>query len=55
VTYGYATLQVYRLEDEIFIKPLEKPLSIKGEEQLISIPISVSFDEWMRWKEGEQD
>jgi hypothetical protein len=55
VTYGYATLQVYRLEDETFIKPLEKPLSLQGEEQLISIPISVSFDEWMRWKEGELD
>jgi hypothetical protein len=54
VTYGYATLEVYRLEDEIFIKPLEKPLSFQGEEQLISIPISVSFEEWMRWKAGEQ-
>ncbi|MFQ5758186.1 MAG: hypothetical protein ACE5IF_00755 [Candidatus Bathyarchaeia archaeon] len=55
VTYGYATLEVYRLEDEIFIKPFEKPLSLQGEEQLISIPVSVSFEEWMRWKEGEQD
>ncbi len=55
VTYGYATLEVYRLEDEIFIKPFEKPLSLEGEEQLISIPVSVSFEEWMRWKEGKQD
>ena len=55
VTYGYATLEVYRLEDEIFIKPFKKPLSMQGEEQLISIPVSVSFEEWMRWKKGEQD
>jgi len=55
VTYGYATLEVYRLEDEIFIKPFEKPSSPRGEEQLISIPVSVSFEEWMRWREGEQD
>jgi hypothetical protein len=55
VTYGYATLEVYRLEDEIFIKPFEKPVSLQGEEQLISIPVSVSFEEWMRWKKGEQD
>ncbi len=55
VTYGYATLEVYRLEDEIFVKPFKKPLSIQGKEQLISIPVSVSFEEWMRWKEGEQD
>ena len=55
VTYGYATLQIYKLEDEIFIKPFKKPQSKRGDKQLISIPVSVSFDEWMRWKEGEQD
>ncbi|UCE44503.1 MAG: hypothetical protein JSV57_03230 [Candidatus Bathyarchaeota archaeon] len=55
VTYGYATLEVYRLEDEIFIKPFKKPSSLHGEEQLISIPVSVGFEEWMRWKKGEQD
>jgi hypothetical protein len=55
ITYGYATLEVYRLEDEIFIKPFKKPSSPQGEEQLISIPISVSLEEWMRWKKGEQD
>lgn len=55
VTYGYATLEVYRLEDEIFIKPFEKPVSLQAEEQLVSIPVSVSFEEWMRWKKGEQD
>jgi len=55
VTYGYATLQIYKLEDVIFIKPFEKPQSKRGDEQLISIPVSVSFDEWMRWREGEQD
>ena len=51
VTYGYATLEVYRLEEEIFIKPFEKPKSMLGKKQLISIPVSVSFEEWMKWKE----
>ncbi|MFQ6064888.1 MAG: hypothetical protein ACE5L6_05365 [Candidatus Bathyarchaeia archaeon] len=55
VTYGYATLEIYRLEDEILIKPFEKPLSLEGEKQLVSIPVSVSFEEWTRWKRGEQD
>ena len=55
VTYGYATLEVYRLEDEIFVKPFKKPLPLRGKEQLISIPVSISFEEWMRWKRGEQD
>jgi len=52
VTYGYATLEVHPLEEEIFIKPFEKPKSMLGKEQMISIPVSVSFEEWMRWKEA---
>ena len=55
VTYRYATLEVHRLEEEIFIKPFEKPASAIGKKQLVSIPVSVSFEEWMRWKRGEQD
>jgi hypothetical protein len=55
VTYGYATLEVYKFERDVFIKPFEKPRSLQGEKQLVSIPVSVSFEEWMRWKAGEQD
>lgn len=54
VTYGYATLEVHRLEEEMFIKPYEKPVSFLGKEQLISIPVSLSVDEWGKWKRGEQ-
>ncbi len=54
VTYGYATLEVHRLEEEMFIKPYEKPVSFLGKKQSISIPVSVSVDEWARWKRGEQ-
>jgi hypothetical protein len=53
VTYGYATLEVHKLEEEIFIKPFEKPKSILGKKQLISIPVSVSFEEWLKWKEAQ--
>jgi len=55
VTYGYATLELHRLEEEIFIKPFEKPAPVFGKEQLISVPVSISVEEWMRWKRGEQD
>jgi len=55
VTYGYATLEVHPLEEEIFIKPFEKPKSMLGKKQTISIPVSVSFEEWMKWKEGKQN
>jgi len=55
VTYGYATLEVHRLEEEMFLKPFEKPKSMVGKEQLVSVPISVSFEEWRSWKEGKRD
>jgi len=51
VTYGYATLEVHRLEEELFIRPFEKPVSFLEKRQVISIPVSVSFEEWMKWKE----
>lgn len=53
VTYGYATLEVYPLEEEIFIKPYDEPATKIGTKQLVSIPIAVTPDDWMRWKRGE--
>ena len=52
VTYGYATLEIHPLEEEIFIKPYEKPIANIGKKQLVSIPIAVSTEDWMKWKEG---
>ncbi|MCX8150951.1 MAG: hypothetical protein N3D85_05585 [Candidatus Bathyarchaeota archaeon] len=51
VTCGYATLELVPLEEEIFIKPLDKPLTKLGQ-QAVSVPISLSFDDWQRWKRG---
>ncbi len=53
VTYGYATLEIHPLEEEIFIKPYEKPIAKVGKKQLVSIPIAVSAEDWMKWKRGE--
>lgn len=53
VTYGYATLEIYPLEEEMFIKPYEKPVINIGEKQLVSIPVAVTAEEWTRWKNGE--
>jgi len=53
VTYGYATLEIHLLEEEIFIKPYEKQTAKIGKEQLVSIPIAVSAEDWMKWKRGE--
>ncbi len=53
VTYGYATLEIHPLEEELFIKPYEKPITKIGKRQLVSIPIAVTTEDWLRWKRGE--
>lgn len=55
VTYGYATLEIYPLEEELFIRPYKKPLAEIGEKQLTSIPIAVTVEDWMRWKRIESE
>ncbi|MFW6110456.1 MAG: hypothetical protein ACOC6H_00285 [Thermoproteota archaeon] len=52
VTYGYATLEIHPLEEEIFIKPFQTPQSEIREKQLVSIPIAVNKEDWERWKRG---
>jgi hypothetical protein len=53
VTYGYADLEIHPLEEEIFVKPYEKPITKMGKKQLVSIPIAVSSEDWMKWRKGE--
>ena len=53
ITYGYATLEIRPLEEEIFIKPFDKPSTQFATKQAISIPIPVSYDDWQKWKRGE--
>jgi hypothetical protein len=54
ITYGYATLEIITLEEEIFIKPLEEP-SVKLSKQAVSIPITLTFESWQKWKRGEKE
>jgi hypothetical protein len=62
VTYGYATMEIYPLEEEMFLKPLkEPPLGAERRprgreerrEQLFSIPIPISYEEWMEWRRSK--
>jgi hypothetical protein len=53
VTYGYATLEIIPLEEEIYIRPYDKQLAKAGKKQLVSIPIAVSVEDWLKWKRGE--
>jgi hypothetical protein len=54
ITYGYATLEIVPLEEIIFILPLEEP-SAKSNRQAVSVPITLSFESWQKWKRGEKD
>jgi hypothetical protein len=55
VTYGYATLEIRPLEEEVFIKPYEKQVAEISKKQLVSIPIAVSVESWQKWKRGERE
>jgi hypothetical protein len=55
ITYGYATLEIHPLEEEVFIKPFEKPQAKILTQQSISIPIAVTYENWQKWKRGELD
>jgi len=46
-------LEIHPLEEEMFIKPYEKQIVGIGKKQLVSIPIAVSAEDWMKWKRGE--
>lgn len=54
VTYGYATLEVHPLEEEIFIKPFERQQRRIAKRQLVSIPIAITVEEWEKWRKENQ-
>jgi hypothetical protein len=55
VTYGFATLELHPLEEEVFIKPFQKPRSRLAQRQQVSVPISITSGEWLKWKEGRKE
>jgi hypothetical protein len=55
VTYGYATLEIDRLEEQVFILPFDKPRSGILTQQSTSVAIAVSCEDWQKWKRGELD
>lgn len=55
VTYGYATLEIDRLEEEVFIRPFDQPKTEILTQQSTSVPIAVSCEDWQKWKRGVLD
>jgi len=52
VSYGYATLEVKPLEEEIILRPLPEPRKPEQGEIPSSIPIAIAKDEWRRRIKG---
>lgn len=55
VTYGYATLEVDRLEETVHIRPFKTPIPTVGKKQAVSLPIPISIEDWKNWREGVKD
>jgi hypothetical protein len=54
VTYGYATLEIDRLEETINILPFRQQRKEALTEQSTSVPIAIPFENWQKWKRGEK-
>jgi len=54
VTYGYATLEIDRLEETVFLLPYEQPRTELLTQQSTSVPIAISCEDWQKWRRGEQ-
>ncbi len=54
VTYGYATLEIDRLEETVAIVPYEAQRKEPLDAQSTSVPIAVSVEDWQKWNEGKQ-
>ncbi len=55
ITYGFATLEIDRLEELVFIEPFQQQRIEPPTQQSASVAIAVSVEEWRKWKEGESN
>lgn len=54
ITYGYAELIFHSTDAEIYIKPLQEPKGkFDSKIQNVSIPITISMEDWLKWKENK--
>jgi len=54
ITYGYATLEIDRIEETIFILPYAKQHVEALTVQSTSVPIAVSCGDWQKWRGNKQ-
>lgn len=48
VTYGYASMEVNPIEEEVFLIPFEEPKKVPMKKQTVSVPISIDYDLWKK-------
>jgi len=55
VSYGYANLELDRLEEQIFLVPYKEQRSTLSQRQAASIPVLVDYEEWRKWREEKNE
>ncbi len=52
LTYGYATMEIDRLNEASFLIPRNEPKEIPLKDQMISVPISIDYSQWKNMGEN---
>jgi hypothetical protein len=53
ITYGYATIQINPLEEEIFLIPNDQVVEASSKQQAISIPIAIDRKTWTNLEDSK--
>jgi hypothetical protein len=53
ITYGFATLEINPLEELVFIIPFQQPRIEPLTQQATSVALTVSVEEWRKWREDK--
>lgn len=52
VTYGYATLKINPIKNEVFIIPFKEPILSTSGKQVFTVPIPIDYETWKKFKEA---
>jgi hypothetical protein len=52
LTYGFATMEIDRINEMSFLIPCDEPKETSVKEQMISIPISIDYSQWKKMGEN---
>jgi len=54
VSYGYATLEIEPMKEDVFLIPFEEERRLVEKKRSFSMPISIDYETWKKMKEGKQ-